>query len=96
MNYGALGYIVGHEIIHGFDDRGRQFDENGNFKNWWSDETDEKFRKMSNCLVDQYSSYHVSEVNMTVNGALTIGENIADTGGLKQVGWISWFCYFRF
>lgn len=64
LNYGALGYIVGHEIIHGFDDRGRQFDENGNFQNWWSDETDEKFRKMSNCLVDQYNSYYVQEVNM--------------------------------
>lgn len=58
------GYIVGHEIIHGFDDRGRQFDENGNFQNWWSDETDEKFRKMSNCLVEQYNGYHVNEVNM--------------------------------
>lgn len=64
MNYGALGYIVGHEIIHGFDDRGRQFDENGNFKNWWSDETDDKFRKMSDCLKIQYNDYYVHEVNM--------------------------------
>ena len=85
LNYGALGYIVGHEIIHSLDDKGRQFDENGNFYNWWRGKTDEKFRQMSSCLVDQYNGYYVNEVNMSVNGALTIGENIADTGGIRQV-----------
>ena len=73
------------QIIHSFDDKGRQFDENGNFHNWWFGKTDEKFKQMGNCLVDQYNSYIVPEVNMSVNGALTIGENIADNGGLKQV-----------
>jgi membrane metallo-endopeptidase-like protein 1 len=67
LNYGAIGYIIGHEIVHGFDDKGRQFDRNGNHHNWWQPETDQKFQAMSQCLVYQYSNYSAAGVNMTVS-----------------------------
>lgn len=61
LNYGAIGYIIGHEITHGFDDRGRQFDRDGNNRNWWEPETDLKFQQKAQCIIDQYNNFSVPE-----------------------------------
>ncbi|XP_012939964.1 neprilysin-4 [Aplysia californica] len=87
VNFGAIGTVMGHEITHGFDDRGRQFDKDGNLLQWWEDEAIEKFKKQTGCLVDQYSNYTVEQVDMNLNGIKTQGENIADNGGVKQSFW---------
>ncbi|KAK2179422.1 hypothetical protein NP493_491g01000 [Ridgeia piscesae] len=84
LNFGGIAMVIGHEITHGFDDKGRQFDLNGNLKQWWSDSVIEKFKQRAQCIIDQYSNYTVPEVNMNLNGGQTQGENIADNGGLKQ------------
>ncbi len=81
INYGAMGAVIGHEITHGFDDQGRKYDANGNIKDWWTREDGEKFQLMANKLIDQYSSY-ASIDTFHVDGKLTLGENIADLGGL--------------
>nr|QHX41531.1 neprilysin-like 1 [Octopus vulgaris] len=84
MNYGAIGVVIGHEITHGFDDRGRQFDREGNLRQWWSTDVIKRFTKKADCIENQYSNYSVPEANMKINGRNTLGENIADNGGLKQ------------
>jgi len=84
LNYGAIGQIIGHEITHGFDDQGRQFDLNGNLVEWWHDETSEKFLKKAKCIIDQYAAYREPSTNLTLNGINMQGENIADNGGLKE------------
>lgn len=84
LNYGGIGVVIGHEITHGFDDKGRQFDKNGNMIEWWDSKTIYTFREKAQCMVDQYSKYKMQEVNLHVNGRMTQGENIADNGGLKQ------------
>ncbi|KAH9413417.1 Membrane metallo-endopeptidase-like 1 [Dermatophagoides pteronyssinus] len=84
LNYGGIGVVIGHEITHGFDDRGRQFDKNGNMKQWWNNQTIKRFRERAQCIIDQYSSYVLEDINANVNGRMTQGENIADNGGLKQ------------
>nr|XP_046909765.1 neprilysin-1-like [Dermatophagoides farinae] len=84
LNYGGIGVVIGHEITHGFDDRGRQFDKNGNMKQWWNNRTIKRFRERAQCIIDQYSSYVLEDINANVNGRMTQGENIADNGGLKQ------------
>ena len=61
LNYGAIGYIIGHEITHGFDDRGRQFDKDGNNRNWWEHETDQKFQERAQCIVNQYNNFVIPE-----------------------------------
>jgi putative endopeptidase len=79
--YGAIGAVIGHEIIHGFDDQGRKFDYKGNLKNWWTADDSASFSKIADRIVQQYSAYTVNG-DLKVNGRLTLGENIADIGGL--------------
>lgn len=87
-NYGAIGAVIGHEIGHGFDDQGSRYDGDGNLVNWWTDEDRAGFEERTRKLIDQYSALSPWEVTdgSTVNGELTIGENIGDLGGLG----ISW------
>jgi neprilysin len=84
MNYGAIGSIIGHEITHGFDDKGRQFDENGNVVDWWQADTKKAFLEKARCIIDQYANYTEPNVKLNLNGINTQGENIADNGGLKE------------
>lgn len=85
MNYGGIGVVIGHEITHGFDDRGRQHDKDGNLIQWWSDEVISSFEKRTQCLINQYGNFTLPEADgLNVNGINTLGENIADNGGLKQ------------
>lgn len=81
INYGAIGGVIGHEMTHGFDDQGSQFDADGNLKNWWSDVDKERFKQRTDMLVAQYNSFTVLDT-VHVNGELTLGENIADLGGI--------------
>jgi len=92
MNYGGIGWVIGHEITHGFDDQGRQFDDEGNLANWWEDETKDKFLAKANCIIWQYGNYTAESVNKTLNGVNTQGENIADNGGIKEAykAYVSW------
>jgi predicted metalloendopeptidase len=82
VNYGGMGAVIGHEMTHGFDDKGRQYDAEGNLRDWWSKESSEKFLERSKKVVEQYNSYTPIE-GLHINGALTQGENIADIGGAK-------------
>ena len=82
MNYGAMGMVIGHEITHGFDDEGRKFAPDGSVKSWWAPEASERFDEAAQCVDDLYSSYEV-QPELFVNGKLTLGENIADLGGIK-------------
>ena len=84
LNFGGIGSIIGHEITHGFDDQGAQYDSTGSVVNWWKPETAENFRKKAQCIIWQYGNYTVKQVNMTINGRLTQGENIADNGAVKE------------
>lgn len=84
LNYGGIGVVIGHELTHGFDDKGRLFDMDGNMLRWWSDAAVEGFHKRARCLVAQYGNYTVPDVGVLLNGESTQGENIADNGGLKQ------------
>ena len=82
VNYGAIGMVVGHELTHGFDDQGRQYDANGDLKDWWSPAVATEFERRTACVVKQYDQY-VAIDDVKLNGKLTLGENIADLGGLK-------------
>merc|ERR1712212_1009990 len=84
LNYGGIGVVIGHEITHGFDDKGRQFDQKGNIDPWWDEESLQKFQSKAQCIIDQYGNYKVEEVDVYLNGINTQGENIADNGGIKQ------------
>jgi len=81
FNYGAIGMIIGHEITHGFDDQGRHMGANGNMNNWWGDVTASNFAERTKCMENQYSQLEYA--GMKLNGKLTLGENIADNGGIK-------------
>ncbi len=81
-NYGAIGVVIGHEMTHGFDDQGRQFDKDGNFSNWWTEADAEAFTKLADGLVAQFDAIEVAP-GVHANGRFTLGENIADQGGLR-------------
>lgn len=81
-NYGGIGMVMGHELTHGFDDEGRQFDAEGNLKDWWSKEVNTEFERRAECVKKQFDDYVVLG-DVHVNGKLTLGENIADLGGVK-------------
>ncbi|RZL47515.1 MAG: M13 family peptidase, partial [Pedobacter sp.] len=82
VNYGGIGAVIGHEMSHGFDDTGSQYDKDGNLKNWWTDEDRAKFNEKTKALGDQFSAYTVVDT-IHVLGKLTMGENIGDLGGLN-------------
>ena len=83
INYGAIGSVVGHELSHGFDDQGRHYDGDGNLKDWWTADDDREFRRRATALAQQYSAYSPLP-EQHVNGELTLGENIADLGGVAM------------
>ncbi len=82
VNYGAIGAVIGHELTHAFDDEGRQFDDKGNLRDWWTDADAKAFEALADCLVKQYGDYTAVD-DVKVNGKLTLGENTADNGGLR-------------
>ena len=82
VNLGAMGMVVGHELTHGFDDEGSQFDKSGNLANWWTPSVEGTFKEKGKCVADQYSGFEVLP-GVKLNGKLTLGENIADVGGMK-------------
>jgi len=83
INYGGMGAVIGHEMTHGFDDQGRQFDAKGNLKDWWQADDAAKYTAQADKVVAQFNSYVIDVDSLHVNGKLTLGENIADLGGLK-------------
>ena len=88
VNYGAIGVVIGHEMTHGFDDQGRNFDKDGNMNNWWTDEDAAAFKAKTDVLVKQFDAIEVlpakeGQPALFANGALSLGENIADQGGLR-------------
>ena len=87
-NYGNTGGTIGHELIHGFDDEGRQFDAKGNLKDWWGKQDAKAFKQRAQCIVDQYAQYTVVD-DIKINSKLTLGEDAADLGGLI-LAWMAW------
>ena len=87
-NFGDMGSTVGHELTHGFDDEGRQFDATGNLKDWWTKDDEAKFTERADCVVKQYDAIE-SVPGVHLNGKLTLGENLADLGGL-YLAWLAW------
>jgi len=83
-NLGSFGGgTIGHELTHGFDNSGAQYDAHGNIKNWWSETTQKKFDEKAQCFIDQANQYMIKEVSLTVDGSQTLTENLADQGGVK-------------
>jgi len=82
VNFGAIGAVIGHELTHGFDDQGRQYDEKGNVRDWWTEADGREFEERAACFVDQYGSY-TAVADVKLNGKLTLGENVADNGGAR-------------
>jgi putative endopeptidase len=87
-NYGNTGGTIGHELTHAFDDEGRQFDAQGNLKDWWTKKDAKEFNQRAQCIVDQYAQYTVVD-DIKINSKLTLGEDVADLGGLI-LGWMAW------
>ncbi|KAK3751136.1 hypothetical protein RRG08_039141 [Elysia crispata] len=87
-NYGAIGSLIGHEIIHGFDATGSQFDSHGNLRNWWEDEDKERFQNATQCFIDQYNNYTYPQLKgktyVKQNATNSVGEIVADSCGIKQ------------
>ncbi|RMH66041.1 MAG: M13 family peptidase [Calditrichaeota bacterium] len=90
VNYGGIGAVIGHELTHGFDDQGRKSDGDGNLTDWWTEEDAKEFEKRAQRMVEEYNKFSPIE-GMHVNGAFTLGENIADLGGLT----IAWYAYHK-
>ena len=88
VNYGDMGSTIGHELTHGFDDEGRQYDKDGNLKDWWTKDDESKFKEKAQCMVDQYNAIEAVP-GVHLNGKLTLGENLADLGGL-WLAWLAW------
>lgn len=84
MNYGGIGFVIGHEITHGFDDQGSQYDSEGNLRDWWANATREAYKEKAQCIIDQYGNYVEPLTNLNLNGINTQGENIADNGKHKK------------
>jgi endothelin-converting enzyme/putative endopeptidase len=82
VNFGAIGAVIGHELTHGFDDEGRQFDPQGNLRDWWTEQDAKEFEKRASCIADEYSTFKAVD-DVYLNGRLTLGENTADNGGLR-------------
>ena len=82
VNYGGIGAVIGHEMTHGFDDQGRQFDADGSLRDWWTKDDADKFKSRADQVVAQYNAFTVLDT-LHVNGKLTLGENLADLGGLN-------------
>ncbi len=82
MNFGGIGAVIGHELTHGFDDEGSQFDAQGNLRDWWTAEDRKEFDQRTQCVADEYSGFN-SVDDLRVNGKLTLGENTADNGGVR-------------
>ena len=82
-NYGGIGAVIGHEFSHGFDDKGRKYDGNGNLRDWWTEEDNTEFNRRAQKLVDQYNEFSPVEGH-NVNGELTLGENIGDLAGVTM------------
>ena len=87
VNYGAIGAVIGHELTHGFDDQGRQFDAMGNLNDWWSAGDAKSFEKRAQCLIDEYQGFDLP-TGVHMNGKLTLGENTADNGGVR-LAWVA-------
>ncbi|KAF5298318.1 hypothetical protein FQA39_LY11802 [Lamprigera yunnana] len=85
LNYGSIGFIVGHELTHGFDDMGKQITKDGQLRNWWTANTTKEYENKSQCIIKKYSSYGYPALRLHLNGVITQGENIADNGGAKLV-----------
>ncbi|KAI0562502.1 Metallopeptidase [Gracilaria domingensis] len=83
MNYGSIGAVIGHEMSHGFDDQGRQYDKAGMLTPWWSDSSVSKYKQKAQCYIDLYDTYKPRDVDIHVRGNLTLGENLADTNGVN-------------
>ncbi|RCH85801.1 hypothetical protein CU098_002675, partial [Rhizopus stolonifer] len=86
LNYGGIGMVIGHELTHAFDSSGRKYDGNGNLVDWWTNATSAKFEEKTQCFIDQYSKFNISgpdSKTVNVNGKLTLGENLADNGGIS-------------
>ncbi len=81
-NFGAIGMVIGHELTHGFDDQGRQFDAQGNLHDWWTDQDAKEFEKRDSCIANEYGSFTAVD-DLKINGKLTLGENTADNGGAR-------------
>eukprot|EP00808_Paulinella_micropora_P029775 g6077.t1 len=92
FSFGAIGAVMGHELTHGFDDMGSQYDKTGNLQNWWSNSSRAAFDERATCIVQQYANYTL--YGQHVNGELTLGENIADNGGVKEA-WLAYQSYVR-
>lgn len=84
MNFGGIGVVIGHELLHGFDNSGRKYNERGELRSWWSNASAKVYENRSKCYVDVYNKYKPVDIDLNVNGVQTLGENIADANGLKM------------
>ncbi|XP_034942864.1 endothelin-converting enzyme homolog isoform X2 [Chelonus insularis] len=84
LNYGAIGTVLGHELTHGFDNSGRLYDGEGNIRQWWSNETIHEYKDKVECFINHYENYYEEQIDAHIDGVLTLDENIADNGGLRE------------